>query len=365
MSARKSWDIAPKAPKTVRVGNPVAKPVSVRRIADMPAPPTRTRAGGASAAGSARPRAVGVSTKNVTLARGTKQRPVLKESLKKRRKKAHTAGLVAIGVGFVVILILVIYIAWLPALRVNAVRVQGLHDVEVEQVVHTTLTGTHGFVLPRNSIFFIPEQDIRANVFAAHPDIESLSISADGFTALNIATTGRTEVFTWCGASHATPLSPCFSITADGLVFAESANVGESVLRVFAPLADRAEPPYPGAYVMYAERIPETIRFIKALQTLGAGITTVAYRGDEADLYTRGGTRITYVLGREELAAGIAASVFPQLSLNDGSIQYVDLRFSGKAYFKRASDMGGDDTESGPALGAGVEEPVQSAEIVE
>jgi hypothetical protein len=71
------------------------------------------------------------------------------------------------------------------------------------------------------------------------------------------------------------------------------------------------------------------------MRTLGADIVSIDIRGDEADLYTRAGTRITYVLGREQQAAGLAASAFPTLKLNDGSLLYVDLRFDSKVFFKK------------------------------
>lgn len=363
MSAKKSWDIAPRAPKkTVRPAAAGTKTVRVQRMADVtPRPADRGRAVRVKSRMRSRIPA-SVSTKNVTLARATRRRPETRESLKKRRQRARFIVAVVVALLAVVIAGVAIFVAWQPALRVQAVAVQGLHAASVEQIVHETLQGTHAFIVPRNSLFFIPTKDIRARVLAAHPDIESVSITADGFTALSLSTTARSEVLVWCGAHAHAPLPECFSTTAEGLVFAASDPEKETEsLRVFAPLADRAEPPFPGAHLMYADRIPETIRFIKALQTLGAAVTTVAFRDDEADLYTRAGTRITYVLGREQQAAAIAASAFPQLSLNDGSVAYVDLRFSGKAYYKRA-----DGSEDMPAVeDSDSVAPEESQEIVE
>jgi len=68
---------------------------------------------------------------------------------------------------------------------------------------------------------------------------------------------------------------------------------------------------------------------------LNVSITTIDLRGDEADLYTPQHTRITYVLGKETVAAQLAHSAFPTMSVNDGSLEYVDLRFDGKVYFKK------------------------------
>ena len=68
---------------------------------------------------------------------------------------------------------------------------------------------------------------------------------------------------------------------------------------------------------------------------LGADVASLAFRDDEVDLRTRAGTRITYVLGREDAALTLAQSGLKDLNLNDGSVEYVDLRFENKLFVKR------------------------------
>ncbi|HEY0979314.1 MAG TPA: cell division protein FtsQ/DivIB [Candidatus Paceibacterota bacterium] len=281
-----------------------------------------------------------VSKRNVTIARGKKARPEAKEPLKKRRKKAKKALAIVLLITVALLLALMTYLAWLPALRVSAVSADGPHAAEVEQIARQALYGTHAYVLPRNSLFFIPERDIRARVLEAFPDIEAVSIRPQGLTALSVSVVPRAEAYIWCGTARETPEESCYSANAAGLIFAplspETASTSEA-LRVYAPIEGQQDASPVRAHIARGENIPEALRFVKAMQELGADVTALAFRGDEGDVYTVAGTRITYVLGREQEAAGIAASVFPQLSLNDGSVAYVDLRFSGKAYFKRAA----------------------------
>ena len=287
------------------------------------------------------PVAAPVSKRNVTITRGKKQRSEPKEPLKKRRKKTQKAFFVVLGILLLLCIAAFFYLAWMPALRVSAVTVQGPHAEEAKTMVEHALQGTHAFILPRNSLFFIPESDVRARILAAHPDVEAVSITASGLNTLAVTTLPRAEAFLWCGVSFDASAGPCYSANAEGLIFApvtpDIASTSEA-LRIYAAIEGQEGESPVTAHIGYASRIPEALRFVKAMQMLGARIDRVAFRDDEADLYTDAGTRITYVLGREQEAAGIAASVFPQLSLNDGSIRYVDLRFSGKAYFKRAEE---------------------------
>lgn len=289
----------------------------------------------------AAPPSVPVSKRNVTLTRGKKARPESKEPLKKRRKKTQKMFGVVIGITALLLLGSMLYLVWLPAFRVSSVEAKGPHAEEAQHLAQQALWGTHAFVLPRNSLFFIPEHDIRTRILERHPDIEAVSISATGLSSLLVTTLPRAEAFVWCGTTRTTSDGQCYSANAEGLIFAsvlpEVAST-TAALRVYAAVEGHEGESPVKARIGYASKIPEVLRFVKAMQMLGANVVSVSFRDDEVDLYTEAGTRITYVLGREEEAAGIAASVFPQLALNDGSITYVDLRFSGKAYFKRAEE---------------------------
>jgi hypothetical protein len=233
-------------------------------------------------------------------------------------------------------------------------------DADAARVIaERAIKGTYLYVLPKDSIFIFPEGSIRRQILDAHPAITAVSIKRTGFTAIAIQNVPRTSAFIWCGPSAASS-SPCYQADAEGFVFApaegtatvavaaqmdaltEPTEVAErviedvdmSVLRVYAPLAGEGAEPV-RSHVVGASRLPDALRFVKAMKSLGVGIVSVEIREDEADLYTPEGTRITYILGREKAAADLAASAFPSLKVPTGAFEYVDLRFDGKVYVKR------------------------------
>ncbi len=321
MSAKKSWDIAPRARSAA------AKPAA-RSMHDIQAKPKAATI-------------VPASTRNVTIARGKQAKKEKRTPLKKQRSKKRKFFLIALGVLLVVLLTVALYVLWLPVFRMHEVRVTGAHQEEIKAIAEQQLAGSHLFIVPRNSLFFIPESEIRNAVLNAYPDIEALSISADGLTTLTLNAVSRAEAFLWCGETPDTPSDPCYEANAEGLIFAASEAQASTtpILKVYAALEGvQGETPL-RAHVSYASRIPDALKFVKAMQQLQASVVSVAIRNDEADLYTASGTRITYVLGHEQEAAITAASIFPQLNLNDGSVEYVDLRFPGKGYFKRRGDI--------------------------
>jgi cell division septal protein FtsQ len=259
--------------------------------------------------------------------------------LGRRRRARRTRALVFIGGALCILFILVEMVLWQPWFRVQTVEAQGAESDQVKAFVEKELVGTRYLVLPKNSIFFIPEAAIRARVLAAFPEAEAVSIAPSGLNTLKVVTSERASVLWWCGTAPDAPVTPCYQTDASGLVFAqvppEEAAATTSMLSLYAPLAQSVGASPVGNSLAKPAQLPALIQFVKAMRTLGADVVSVTIRGDEADLYTRAGTRITYVLGREQQAAALATSAFPTLNLNDGSLLYVDLRFDSKVFFKK------------------------------
>ncbi len=317
MKSSKSWDVERSA-----------RPESRRAAVE----PVRARKATASRAA---PRPVVVAKKS--------PRPsISSEPLKVRRARAKRIFLVGVSVLALLCVAAMFYLAWLPALRVQTVTAEGLHSDGTVTIAQATLAGTHLFIIPRNSLFFIPESDMRKRILAEFPDIVAVSFKSEGLSGLHIVPVARTSSFVWCGADRALATGDCYAADPDGLIFAPYTSdvpVASSTLqlRMYAPIdGDSASPVR--SHIKNTKSIPNTLQLARALKTLNANIAEVAFRGDEADLYTAGGTRITYIVGKEKEAATLAASVFPTLSLNDGSVEYLDLRFESKVYLRKKGE---------------------------
>jgi hypothetical protein len=265
--------------------------------------------------------------------------PALRIPLGRRRRERRKRLFFLALAAFLVLFALIEVVLWLPMLRVQEVHAEGVNSEQVGKFVNNELGGTRYLVIPKSSIFFIPQKDIRAHVLAAFPDVEAISIAPSGLTTLHVTLTERASVLWWCGTTREVPFTTCYQADAQGLIFAqvpaEEMLATSSMLSIYAPLASPLAASPIGNSIVGPKLIPPMIQFVKAMRTLGADVVSVGIRGDEADLYTRAGTRITYVLGREQQAAALATSAFPTLALNDGTLLYVDLRFDSKVFFKK------------------------------
>lgn len=234
-----------------------------------------------------------------------------------------------------------IYGVWRPEIRVSEVKAEEVPDADAaSRAVMSALSGRYFGIVPRDSIFFYPEQEARAALLTAFPELSAVSVSRDSFTALSVSGTRRAAAFHWCGSSDAafSVASSCYEADADGFVFAKAgprASSTPSLLEIYAPLAGAPSVDPVRGMVEGAAYLPNLLQFAQAVKTLGVPVLAAYVHADEAELFVTEKTRIKYVLGREEEAIGNLDAALKDLSLLDGTVEYLDLRFDGKVYLKR------------------------------
>lgn len=258
------------------------------------------------------------------------------ERLAERRRTRRRRGLVAF-----LILLLLLFTAAVYGLQQSAVRVSNVEILGADQSLApyatSAMQGNYFGIIPRDSIFFFPEERIRADILADHSDIAAVSISRTSLTGISIKISIRTPVARWCGLAPTPDADEyCYVFDANGYIFEAAASTTQAVnsFMVYAPLVGGTEEPL-RATIANSEALPHVFDLARQLGTLGSPVARVVIREDEVDDILASGTRITYVLGREQEAYTALVSAQPNLNLSDGSIDYVDLRFGGKVYLKK------------------------------
>lgn len=239
------------------------------------------------------------------------------------------------------ILILILLGTGVWGLGQNAVRISHVEILSADQSLDSYATdamrGNYFGIIPRNSIFFFPEERIRADILADHSGIAAVSISRTGPTGISIKISARTPVARWCGLAPTPDADEyCYIFDANGYIFEAAASTTQTVnsFAVYAPLLGETEEPL-RATIANSEVLPHVFDLARQLGALGSPAARVVIRADEVDDILASGTRITYVLGHEQEAYTALVSAQPDLNLSDGSIDYVDLRFGGKVYLKK------------------------------
>ena len=258
--------------------------------------------------------------------------------LKERRRLRR--GIIAFSILLCILLGAVGYGLWQSEVRISRVDVIGSSTDAQETIVDIAtrmMRGSYFGIIPRDSIFFFPEDYIRTSILASHSNIAAVSISRNKFTGLSIKVDMRVPIARWCGLAPTEGVEEyCYVFDASGVIYAASSSTTSPLnpFKLYAPLADDTAEPL-RASIMSAEKIPTIFDFARNLTMFGSSVVTVVIHNGEVDNNLASGTRITYVLGNEQSAFTALVSARDNFNLSDGSIDYLDLRFNGKVYLKR------------------------------
>ncbi|PIR82951.1 hypothetical protein COU19_02995 [Candidatus Kaiserbacteria bacterium CG10_big_fil_rev_8_21_14_0_10_56_12] len=237
---------------------------------------------------------------------------------------------------------LVMYALWQPAVRISHVEVLGA-DQSLANAARGALQGTYLGLVPRDSILFYPAGAIRGALMARKPDIAAVSIFRNGLNGLTVRVSDRVPVARWCPESSvalsttSSRYEDCFVFDAGGQLYATSTSVAlVNSFILHTPLARGVASR--GTILPQAEKLPTVFNFAREVAILGSPVVAVQIADGAVNDTLESGTRITYLLGHEQAAYTALLSARDKLNIADGSLEYVDLRFDGKMYIKRKSD---------------------------
>lgn len=261
------------------------------------------------------------------------------ERLSERRRRLRLRVRIAAAVILLVVLAAAVYGLRQSSVRISHVVIYGA-DQSLAELATGAMQGSYLGLVPRDSMFFVPESHIRAAIIAAYPDIAAISIFHNGLTGLSIKVDYRVPIAEWCPSAYpaqasSTPAAGCGFFDANGFVYASTTtDVPLNSFVVYEPLASGVDPI--GTTLPHANKFPAMFDLARKLASFGSPVEKVVLRADEVDEYLASGTRVTYVLGGEENAYTALASARANFNLADGSLEYVDLRFPGKMYLKKS-----------------------------
>jgi len=269
------------------------------------------------------------------------------------------------GVFFLILLLFLLVLAdiglWQPAVRVEHITISP-SDAQLNPLVQKALAGTYAYIIPRDSIFFFPAGAIRSAILSARPDVAAVSIARTGFSSLAIKLDSRTPLARWCGtAASSSPADilaqdiassvdgSCYLFDTTGFLYARTPapHIASTSVTFASTTASTAAPlvPFP-LYaplasssapflntIAHAADLPPLFDLARQMHSFGTSVNAIVLRGGEADLFLASGTRVTYILGKEQQAYSLLEAVKNKISLSNGSLVYVDLRFPGKVYF--------------------------------
>ncbi|MBI2046099.1 MAG: hypothetical protein HYT28_01585 [Parcubacteria group bacterium] len=238
------------------------------------------------------------------------------------------------------------------SVRVHVVTVQGnvaIASTTLTAMMTESIAGTYAFLVPKDTVLFYPREAMVASILSAYPRIKTADIKTQNFDTIVLSLTERKPEYVWCNhptvAKEIAETPTCYFADDSGYIFDRAPSFSNPVFfEVESPLVNEFGSPRAGNpvgnFILPEEALKKIVVFKDRLSV--AGIETIALRvlpGDDYELRIKNGGKIIFngkqnfdtVL--ENLSAALRVSDLSK-ALDGAFLQYIDLRFGNKVFYK-------------------------------
>lgn len=263
---------------------------------------------------------------------------------RKKRLKVLIAGAVVLATCTVGALS---WLSFRPALVISEVRVEGneaVHAESVKEKAFASLSGKHLYLFARANAFLYPKEEIASKIAEDFPRAESITLSLDGLETLVVHVVERKGESLWCDPHP--EMRACYFVDENGFIFAEAPNFsGDAYFAYYGSFGTSTSPI--GQNFLPQEIFRALADFVESVKKFGFSPTAI-HVGEEqyAEMILHEGWRLIFHLDQdfEELEGNLAALSHSEkwgAALHgersaEGRLEYVDLRFGSKVYYRFA-----------------------------
>ena len=253
-------------------------------------------------------------------------------NLARRRRKIFGIKLVAIGLGFLVVIGGISWLSHLDSVTIKQVSVLGTRTVPdsvVHDLVYSELEGTYPLLFSRSNIFIYPKNDITASVQEAFPNIGSIEFIFESLESISVSVRERSEDALWCNNKE-----ECYFVDEDGLIFGKSPLFSDTVFIKFYTEVPQENPI--GEYIFSSSEFKNISFFLDAVEKLGVVIVKFGVvDSTDFELTFNNGARVVFSRDGDlsQILANLEA-VLNSETLENEKIDYIDLRFGNKVFYK-------------------------------
>jgi cell division septal protein FtsQ len=266
-----------------------------------------------------------------------------------RVRRAQRRRFIVLSVINVLLVVSVVLFFWqlsyLSLVRIDTIAIGGTRTVSKDEVgkhVRDALSGTVAFVFSKRNALLYPKRAITQDLTASFPRIAEVRVGTKGLHTLSVEITERQPAGIVCDATNA---SKCFFLDASGFLYAPApSSLGSAYVRFVIPLS--GEPV--GTRLLGSRAFSDLQDFLHSLFALSFLPTSVTIAKTDLTLSVRAGNEtVRLLVSREEPYATTTQNLSSLLSADGFSvknIEYIDLRFGNKVFYREAADTPADAT---------------------
>ena len=280
------------------------------------------------------------------LKRGGKKPPSI---ARKRHRNEFNKKAVLVAAAIIFLLSIILYGLYRPEVNIKAIEVNGTHVLrlaDIEKAVENNISGKYFFLVPKRSAFFYPGGEIAALLKKEFKRIDTLNVARVGFTKLVINLSERPERYLWCGQDiikERTPDDECYFIDSGGYIFSKAPYYsGNIFLEFYGPLSEGDNSNPAGGSSLSEDSFNKLMAFVNGLDHFNLIPVKILIKADgdyELSLPISGKILIS---GKNDLEKNIeylkstlgADPLKIKMENNRNTLDYLDLRFGNKVFFK-------------------------------
>jgi len=242
------------------------------------------------------------------------------------------------------LLILASQIARIPALLVDDVSVIGVGAVpkqEVRNIVASVTGGSYALIAPKTNALVYPRGTLRDELLRVFPRIASVSVDTPHSNEARITITERAPAGVWCGAERTEGPEGCFFLDKTGFIYSRAPQFTNSPFFMYYGARSNEDVEPIGTFFLSQNVLQEFNLFVEGLSKLGMTPRALVEHDDYFELIDEGGTRIFFPIAEgyagtlENIRAILGSGEFQNdIGGKLLSVDYIDLRFGSKVFYK-------------------------------
>jgi hypothetical protein len=239
-------------------------------------------------------------------------------------------------------------VSHLSFFSIKSIEVSGNEVVtqeEIENYVIEKISGNYLGVFSKSNIFIYPESFLEESILKDFFRLNSVDISFSGLQSISVKVEERKPFAVWCASTIENKKvvfdKDCYFIDKDGFVFAQAPKFSGNVYVRYYGLI-KPDDSSVSKQFFPAEEFKKVANFISQINKLGVHVTdAVLYEDTDVELYEVSGGKLLINI-REDFTQtfeNFQSLLNDKISVPDKdkflqSIDYLDLRFGKKLFFK-------------------------------
>jgi cell division septal protein FtsQ len=278
-----------------------------------------------------------------------KKSPLKSKKLVRRKRRMRI-----FKVSLVIILLLAVitglsFLSKMRALAITTISVQGNSAVDTDDlktIAQGYLGGNYLMLFSRTNAFLYPKQKILDEVASKFKRIETVKINVSGMHTLVMTITERKPLYVWCnGTPTDTSQKKCFFLDATGYIFSEAPVFSGNAFFAFYGQLSSEEPI--GSHYLETGLFNGIDKLIVWLGDQGIQSHALLAKGEGVyELYLNKAGKIIFKDMKKSGDFSQLQSTVQTIMQNTDilsknsstTIDYVDLRFGNKVYYKFVGD---------------------------